>query len=275
MVVFPNWQEDGVDLVMTIKGANFYRRGKQLDFGSDYIPPTPFEFKKLYESHKWILTATSPVMLSTLENGKVVRGLAGIPSEGPVLYVGYHMLMAIEVVPFIAQLMIERAIPMRALAHPTMFVRVNDSRFPDPSMFDAARIMGTVPVSATNFCRLLSSKSHVLLYPDGQSRLKPDANGEVANQQIYTPWMVPKFPGRFYFYFGKPIETEGMKLELRDKDKSQQLYLHVKSEVEKCLAFLTENREKDPFRNLLPRLLYHASLGSSTASVSEIPTFEL
>ncbi|WRX19848.1 Diacylglycerol acyltransferase - like 6 [Theobroma cacao] len=228
--------EDGVDLVMTIKGASFYRRGKHLDCGSDFIPPTPSEFKKIYESHKWILTATSPVMLSTLENGKVVRGLAGIPSEGPVL-------------------------------------------FPDPSMFDVIRIMGAVPVSATNFYRLLSSKSHVLLYPGGlrealhrkgeeyklfwpeesefvrmaarfgakivpfgavgeddvaevvldyndlvkipwqrtqieemtelSMKLRPDATGEVANQQVYTPWMVPKFPGRFYFFFGKPIETEG------------------------------------------------------------------
>jgi len=29
---------------------------------------------------------------------------------------------------------------------------------------------------------------------------------EVANQQVY----LPKVPGRFYYYFGKPIETEGM-----------------------------------------------------------------
>ncbi|XWS30548.1 hypothetical protein CRYUN_Cryun24cG0127700 [Craigia yunnanensis] len=62
-----------------------------------------------------------------------------------------------------------------------------------------------------------------------------------------------------------------MKQELRDKEKSQEMYLHVKSEVEKCLAYLKEKREKDPFRNLLPRLLYQASLGST----SEIPTFEL
>jgi hypothetical protein len=33
---------------------------------------------------------------------------------------------------------------------------------------------------------------------------------EVANQQLYLPGILPKVPGRFYFYFGKPIETEGM-----------------------------------------------------------------
>jgi hypothetical protein len=44
-----------------------------------------------------------------------------------------------------------------------------------------------------------------LLYCDTRT----DANGEVANQQVYLPGILPKVPGRFYFYFGKPIETEG------------------------------------------------------------------
>lgn len=37
-----------------------------------------------------------------------------------------------------------------------------------------------------------------------------DASGEVANQDIHLPGILPKVPGRFYYYFGKPIETEGM-----------------------------------------------------------------
>jgi hypothetical protein len=35
-------------------------------------------------------------------------------------------------------------------------------------------------------------------------------DGEVANQQVYLPGILPEVPGRFYYYFGKPIETEGM-----------------------------------------------------------------
>jgi hypothetical protein len=27
---------------------------------------------------------------------------------------------------------------------------------------------------------------------------------------MHYPWILPKLPGRFYYYFGKPIETEGM-----------------------------------------------------------------
>ncbi|PPD73953.1 hypothetical protein GOBAR_DD29125 [Gossypium barbadense] len=56
--------EDNVDLVTIIKGASFYRRGKHFDCASDFMPPTPSEFKKLHDSISWVLTATSPVMLS-------------------------------------------------------------------------------------------------------------------------------------------------------------------------------------------------------------------
>ena len=39
---------------------------------------------------------------------------------------------------------------------------------------------------------------------------RTDATGEVANQDLHFLGILPKFPGRFYYYFGKPIETEGM-----------------------------------------------------------------
>jgi len=35
-------------------------------------------------------------MFSTLEDGKIVEGLAGVPNEGPVLLVGYPILMGLE-----------------------------------------------------------------------------------------------------------------------------------------------------------------------------------
>ncbi|XVF59970.1 hypothetical protein PTKIN_Ptkin08bG0005100 [Pterospermum kingtungense] len=337
--------EENVDLVTVIKGATFHRRGKHFDCASDYMPPTPSEFKKIYESLRWVITATGPVMLSTMENGKVVRGLAGVPTEGPVLFVGYHNLLGIEVIPFVSELMIERNINVRGITHPALFVRMKDRSELDPDIanYDVLRVMGAVPVSAANFYKLMSSKSHALLYPGGvrealhrkgeayklfwpeQSefvrmaarfgakivpfgvvgeddiaeiildyneqmmipwrreeiervtnriiRLRTDATGEVANQQMHLPWLLPKFPGRFYFYFGKPIETEGMKVELKDREKSHELYLHIKSEVERCLAYLKQKRDKDPYRSLLSRLLFQATHGST--SPSQIPTFDL
>ncbi|MBA0829223.1 hypothetical protein Goarm_013841, partial [Gossypium armourianum] len=334
-------KEDGFDLVTAIKGASFYRQGKYLDYVSDYIPPTPYEFKKIYESNRWVLAVTSPVMLSTLEDGKVVRGLAGIPSEGPVLYVGYHMLLGFELAPLVLQFLMERNILLRGIAHPMMFTRAKEGRMLDLGSFDTYRLMGAVPVSGSNFYKLLSSKSHALLYPGGvrealhrkgeeyklfwpeQSEfvrmasrfgakivpfgvvgeddvgelvfdyndqmqipslrtfikelteevvhLRIDASGEVSNQDVYLPGVVPKLPGRFYYYFGKPIETKERKEELRNRERAHEVYLHVKTEVEKCIAYLKERREEDPYRNLMTRLVYQATHGFE----AEVPTFEL
>ncbi|KAK1294129.1 Acyltransferase-like protein [Acorus calamus] len=136
--------DGSIDLVTIIKGAGFYRRSRQIDYVSDYIFPIPDEVKKIYEDNRWVNFATGPVMLSTLENGQIVRGLSGIPCEGPAVFVGYHMLLGWELAPM-----------------------VSEELMPDSSSFDNARIMGAVPVSATNLYKLLSRKSFVLLYPGG------------------------------------------------------------------------------------------------------------
>lgn len=111
--------------------------------------------------------ATSPVLLSTMEDGKIVRGLAGIPSEGPVLFVGYHMLLGLELVPMVLHFLVERNILLRGIAHPMMFNRLRSGILPDLSTFDQFRAFGAVPVSGTNFYKLMSSKSYILLYPGG------------------------------------------------------------------------------------------------------------
>ncbi|XP_072992605.1 phytyl ester synthase 2, chloroplastic-like isoform X1 [Typha latifolia] len=332
--------EGGIDLVTIIKGAGFYRRSRQIDYVSDYLIPTRYEFEKVIEEYRLINFAANPVMLSTLGNGKIVNGLAGIPAEGPVVLVGYHMLLGLELGPLVGRLLSERGIHLRGIAHPFMFNKTSEQLMLDSSSFDGHRILGAVPVSAANFYKLLSRNSFVLLYPGGarealhkkgeqyklfwpeQSefvrmawrfgativpfgvigeddifellydyddlvklpfydalnkrinedavRLRSDFTGEVGNQDLYPPGLIPKIPGRFYFLFGKPIATRGRE-DLRDREKARRLYLHVKSEVENCLAYLKEKREKDPYRNILPRLLYQATHGFT----AEVPTFEL
>ncbi|KAK4746659.1 hypothetical protein SAY87_025696 [Trapa incisa] len=335
--------DDGVNLITIIKGASFYRRGMSLDYVSDYLPPTYSEFLKLYSSNRFMSDITAPVMLSTLENGKIVRGLSGIPSEGPVLLVGYHMLLGLELAPLIAQFLMERNIHVRGIAHPMIFAKCGQGSSTnnlDLPFFEVYRMMGAVPVSGANFFKLFSRKSHVLLYPGGMRealhrkgeeyklfwpeqsefvrmaarfgakivpfgvvgeddigqvvldyedlmkipyfrdqirtitddtvRLRKTATGEIANQDIHLPGIMPKIPGRFYYFFGKPIETQGMKQELKNKEKSQEIYLQVKSEVEKCIAYLKEKREGDPYRSIFSRLIYQTINGSS----SEIPTFD-
>jgi hypothetical protein len=101
--------------------------------------------------------------------------------------------------------------------------------------------------------------------------LRNDEEGELGKQDLHLPGIVPKIPGRFYAYFGKPIDTEGREKELNNKEKAHEVYLQVKSEVERCMNYLKIKRETDPYRNILPRSLYYLTHGFS----SQIPTFDL
>ena len=56
---------------------------------------------------------------------------------------------------------------------------------------------------------------------------------------------------------------------LKDKENANQVYLHVKSEVESCMAYLLKKREEDPYRNIVDRTVYRATYGG------EVPTFKL
>lgn len=58
---------------------------------------------------------------------------------------------------------------------------------------------------------------------------------------------------------------------LRDKGKAREMYLEVQTEIQKCIAYLKDKREKDPYRNLLARLAYQAYHGFS----SQVPTFDI
>lgn len=110
--------------------------------------------------------AVDPVMLSTV-GGKVVRGLGGIPLEGPVLLVSNHMLMGYDVTPLVSRFWIEQNIKLRGIAHPGLLTTSTDSKFHDLPKVDVIRMAGGAPVSAKNLYRLFSVKSHVLLYPGG------------------------------------------------------------------------------------------------------------
>ncbi|KAK9108568.1 hypothetical protein Syun_024579 [Stephania yunnanensis] len=335
------FMEDGIDLLTIIRGAGFYRRRRSVDYVSDFIRPTPSEFEMLLKSYRWVDVAANPVMLTTLEDGRIVRSLEGIPCSGPVLFVGYHMLLGLELGPLFRKFLLEKNILLRGVAHPLLFEKTWERTILEYSGFDVYRLMGAVPVSASNFYKLMSTKSHVLLYPggvrealhrkgeeyklfwplqpefvrmaarfgakivpfgvvgeddlldialdyddlvkipffkaqiesmnDGRARrLRTDINGEVAKEDLHMPGLLPKFPGRFYFLFGRTFDTAGRKEELKDRDQAKKLYLEVKSEVERCIAYLKEKREEDPYRSLPSRLFYQAIHGLD----AEIPTFK-
>ncbi|KAM7509305.1 hypothetical protein LguiA_019758 [Lonicera macranthoides] len=44
--------EEGDDLVTIIKDASYYHCGRHLNYVSDYLPPSPYEFKEIVESYR-------------------------------------------------------------------------------------------------------------------------------------------------------------------------------------------------------------------------------
>jgi hypothetical protein len=106
-------------------------------------------------------------MFSTLEDGKIVKGLSGVPDEGPVLFIGYHNLLGFELISLIEEFLSQKGITLRGIAHPDLFAGKIESSSTEFSMVDWVKVFGGVPVSASNLFKLLSTKSHVLLYPGG------------------------------------------------------------------------------------------------------------
>ncbi|KAK4596216.1 hypothetical protein RGQ29_014313 [Quercus rubra] len=333
--------EDGIGLMTVIKGTYKYRRARRLDITSDFLPPSMTELKYFSDQITGLFrVATDPILFSTLEDGKIMKGLAGVPSEGPVLLVGYHMFMGLELPSLTEGFLREKNIMIRGLAHPALFSRMFESSSSEFSMIDWVKVFGAVPVTGSNFFKLLSTKSHVLLYPGGSRealhykgeeyklfwpdqqefvrmaarfgatiipfgavgeddvgemlldyndlikipvvndlireaisqntlKVRDETKGEVANPNLFFPLMVPKIPGRFYYLFGKPIKTKGREDILKDKQVANQLYLQIKAEVERNMAFLIEKREEDPYRSIVDRTLYKAMYGPI-----EVPAFE-
>ncbi|XP_073031705.1 phytyl ester synthase 1, chloroplastic-like [Primulina eburnea] len=160
--------EDGMNLLTVIKGSSTYRRSKRHDYVKDFLPPSMSEFKNVFNKKLCLLRlGTSPVMLSTLGDGQIVRGLEGIPDQGPVLLVGYHMLLGTELGSIVEEFLREKTIMVHGVAHPEMFNQNYDGPLQDTSDFDMFRVFGAIPVTASNIFKLLSTKSYVLLYPGG------------------------------------------------------------------------------------------------------------
>ena len=52
-----------------------------------------------------------------------------------------------------------------------------------------------------------------------------------------------------------------MKDVLSNRDKANALYLQIKSEVERTMSYLRRKREEDPYRSIVPRIIYEGSWG--------------
>jgi len=94
-------------------------------------------------------------------------------------------------------------------------------------------------------------------------------NATVEDVGAFVPPLVaPAVPQRFYFIFRKPILTDAALAE--DREACQRVYDQTRSEVEDGFGYLLRKRMQDPYRELLPRLVYEASWGGK----QQAPTFK-
>ncbi|KAK3418455.1 hypothetical protein EUGRSUZ_H04411 [Eucalyptus grandis] len=129
----------GINLLTIIKGTHTYRQ----QGGMTWI-----SYLLLFRN------ASSSVLFSTLDDEKIVRVLSGVPSEGPVLLVGYHMLMGLELFELFEEFLREKKIIAPKWNQSSEF-----------GLMDWLKVFGAVPVMGSNLFKLLSTRSHVLLYP--------------------------------------------------------------------------------------------------------------
>lgn len=84
-----------------------------------------------------------------------------------------------------------------------------------------------------------------------------------------APLAVPKLPpNRLYFLFQQPIQTSPE--DVKDRERCDELYRQTKQSVQEGLSWLQQQRQRDPYKDFLPRQLYEAAYRGRQA-----PTFPL
>lgn len=150
---------------------------------------------------------TSPVFFSTdPKTGKRRRGLSHVPATSkPLLIVGNHQLFGQDLGMIISELLEERGIIARGLAHPVALGEFTgqDSGTSEPKVREQKRrwefnensqslaapmalfsMFGAVKVSPRNFYRLLQTNQTVLLFPGGT---KEALHGKDEAYQLFWP----------------------------------------------------------------------------------------
>ncbi|KAL4442037.1 hypothetical protein ABPG77_011298 [Micractinium sp. CCAP 211/92] len=86
-------------------------------------------------------------------------------------------------------------------------------------------------------------------------------------ESFVAPLAAPRLPpGRLYFLFQQPIQTSPE--DLKDRARCDELYRQAKASVQDGIAYLLEQRRRDPYGAFLPRQLYEAAYPGRQA-----PTF--
>ena len=115
--------DDRFNLTEAIIEAPFYKKSEQektYDPITDWVAPTDDEIQEAVENRvKPLRQLFSPKFFSTDSEGKRHTGLGKVPSpEGPLLFVANHQLIGLDLGMIISELLEQRGLAARGLAHP-------------------------------------------------------------------------------------------------------------------------------------------------------------
>ncbi|KAK4852770.1 hypothetical protein QYF36_026936 [Acer negundo] len=251
--------EDGISLLTIIKGTSKYRRSRKLDPVSDFLPPSMTEFKYAFDQVVGLLRfATSSVMLSTLEDGKIVKGLAGVPNEGKregssTEFFINDWIKVMGGVPVSAKNLFKLfSTKSHVLLYPggareALHYKGEEYKciWPDQQEFVrmAARFGATIvpfgAVGEDDIADFVLDYNDLMKIPvvndfikenNHGINIRDEISGEVANQQLFIPGLLPKVPGRFYYLSERRIPIGILSIELYIAQLMVVKFQHLSSE---------------------------------------------
>ena len=178
---------------------------KKYDPILDWKAPSKDEIQEAVENRvKPLRDLLSPKFFSTDKNGKRMVGLGNIPTpDGPILFVANHQLIGLDLGLIISELLEQRNLAARGLAHPIVFqagnggfgngpgptgptkriTKRNKEGLVDPPTGDFVRF-GAVMVTPKNFYRLLATGQAGLLFPGG---VREVFHGKGEDYELFWP----------------------------------------------------------------------------------------
>eukprot|EP00579_Thalassiosira_antarctica_P032239 CAMPEP_0201998868 /NCGR_PEP_ID=MMETSP0905-20130828/5561_1 /ASSEMBLY_ACC=CAM_ASM_000554 /TAXON_ID=420261 /ORGANISM="Thalassiosira antarctica, Strain CCMP982" /LENGTH=747 /DNA_ID=CAMNT_0048554955 /DNA_START=1 /DNA_END=2244 /DNA_ORIENTATION=+ len=179
---------------------------KKYDPITDWKVPSEDDIREAVESKvKPLRDLVSPQFFSTGSDGKRKLGLGKVPTpdDGPLLFVANHQLIGLDLSMIIAQLLEERNIAARGLAHPIIFqggnafgggagptpgppqrITKRNKEGPVDPPPDDFQTWGAVMVSPRNFYRLMSTGQTGLLFPGGAREV---FHGKGEDYELFWP----------------------------------------------------------------------------------------
>eukprot|EP00930_Biecheleria_cincta_P095969 TRINITY_DN87852_c0_g1_i1.p1 TRINITY_DN87852_c0_g1~~TRINITY_DN87852_c0_g1_i1.p1 ORF type:complete len:873 (-),score=115.58 TRINITY_DN87852_c0_g1_i1:279-2861(-) len=118
--------DERVNLAKLIQESPIFAPPKQPDYVRDYEPPSLEKLEEGSANIEPIATIVSPVFCSRSSESNPRRfGLSGVPDPAevgrPVIFVGNHQLLALDLGPLVREFLIEKGFAPRGLAHPVNF----------------------------------------------------------------------------------------------------------------------------------------------------------